>query len=221
MYISTGMCITRESERDKEREQIYCCRGMVLSSCCRAAGQFVSVRGENRFLGLFGRLFVAEAHISSAFFLFQALGAWHFGWSTSYHLPPDLCSLGLPLDACAMRHAPSEGITPEALKRAHEWIEVREDLLSRVKSLDPKVDANDRNIRPMYAHLLLALRRATIALIRIIADGQAAVGDGKTAGEDFDRGCFLWRGTNYLAKIWYGEVLHLHLFLDTAILHEK
>ncbi|CBJ26989.1 hypothetical protein Esi_0051_0085 [Ectocarpus siliculosus] len=87
--------------------------------------------------------------------------------------------------------------TPEAFQRVHDWIEVREDLLARVASLDPKLDANQKNIRPMYAHLLLALRRATVTLIRLIADGQD-VGDGKDV---YDKGCFMWKGTNYLAKI--------------------
>lgn len=105
-----------------------------------------------------------------------------------------------------MGHRLAEGMAPETLKRVQEWIEVREDLLSRVKSLDPKLDANNRNIRPMYSHLLLALRRATITIIRMIADGQA-VGDGRNAGADDDRGFFLWRGTNYLGKIWYSHVL--------------
>lgn len=90
--------------------------------------------------------------------------------------------------------------TPEAFQRVQDWIEVREDLLARVASLDPKLDANRKNIRPMYAHLLLALRRATVTLIRLIADGQG-VGDGKNVN---DIGCFMWKGTNYLAKIWYG-----------------
>ncbi|CAM9300058.1 unnamed protein product [Ectocarpus sp. 6 AP-2014] len=87
--------------------------------------------------------------------------------------------------------------TPEAFQRVHDWIEVREDLLARVASLDPKLDANQKNIRPMYAHLLLALRRATVTLIRLIADGQD-VGDGKDV---YDKGCFVWKDTNYLAKI--------------------
>ncbi|CAM9977036.1 unnamed protein product [Ectocarpus sp. 12 AP-2014] len=87
--------------------------------------------------------------------------------------------------------------TPEAFQRVHDWIEVREDLLARVASLDPKLDANQKNIRPMYAHLLLALRRATVTLIRLIADGQD-FGDGKSM---YDKGCFMWKGTNYLSKI--------------------
>ncbi|CAM9200275.1 unnamed protein product [Ectocarpus sp. 4 AP-2014] len=87
--------------------------------------------------------------------------------------------------------------TPEAFQRVHDWIEVREDLLARVASLDPKLDANQNNIRPMYAHLLLALKRATVTLIRLIADGQD-VGDGTNV---YDKGCFMWKGTNYLAKI--------------------
>lgn len=110
-----------------------------------------------------------------------------------------------------MGDALAEGMEPETLKRAHEWIEVREDLLSRIKSLDPKLDANDRNIRPMYAHLLFALRRATITLIRIITGGQA-IGDGRNTGVNDNRGFFMWRGTNYLAKIWYSQVLQLTNF---------
>ncbi|CAM9845896.1 unnamed protein product [Ectocarpus fasciculatus] len=87
--------------------------------------------------------------------------------------------------------------TPEAFQRVHDWIEVREDLLARVASLDPKLDASQTNIRPMYAHLLSALRRATVTVIRLIADGQG-IGDGKNVN---DKGCFMWKGTNYLAKI--------------------
>lgn len=97
-------------------------------------------------------------------------------------------------------------MTPEALKRAHDWIEVREELLARVSSLDPKRDANDRNIRPMYAHLLSALRRATITLIRVISEGHHFSEEDSAAAREGAQGCFMWRGTNYLAKIWYGTV---------------
>lgn len=91
-------------------------------------------------------------------------------------------------------------MAPEDTKRIHDWIDVREELLSRVASLDPKVDSKGRNLRPMYAHLLLALRRATVTLIRIISTGQAEYG--KRVEADDDRGFFEWRGQNYLAKIW-------------------
>ncbi len=91
---------------------------------------------------------------------------------------------------------------PEVTKRVHDWIDVREELLSRVASLDPKVDSKGRNIRPMYAHLLLALRRATVTLIRIIASGQQQDDYGKREEADDARGFFEWRGQNYLAKIW-------------------
>lgn len=93
-------------------------------------------------------------------------------------------------------------MSPEAHQRAYDWIDVREDLLSRVASLDPKVDSKNRNIRPMYSHLLQALRRATITLIRIIAGGQD-IEDGKMPDTNDCRGCFMWKGINYLAKIWY------------------
>lgn len=92
-------------------------------------------------------------------------------------------------------------MSPETRQRAYDWIDVREDLLARVSSLDPKVDSKDRNIRPMYSHLLIALRRATITLIRVIARVQD-VGDGEPTGADDGRGCFMWKGINYLAKIW-------------------
>lgn len=101
-----------------------------------------------------------------------------------------------------MNPVSAKGMSPEVIKRAHDWIDVREELLSRVASLDPKVDSKERNIRPMYAHLLLALRRATVTLIRIIASGQC-VEYGKSTDEDDDRGVFKWKGQNYLAKIWY------------------
>lgn len=105
-----------------------------------------------------------------------------------------------------LHHAPlsvlCKEMSPEARQRAYDWIGVREDLLSRVASLDPKVDSKDRNIRPMYSHLLLALRRATITLIRIISGGNIVDGKDLPAAEDC-RGCFMWKGINYLAKIWY------------------
>lgn len=91
-------------------------------------------------------------------------------------------------------------MAPEVIKRVHDWIDVREELLSRITSLDPKVDSKERNIRPMYAHLLLALRRATVTLIRIIASTKADCG--KREEENDDRGFFEWKGQNYLAKIW-------------------
>lgn len=191
-----------------------CIYRYVLSSFVVHAGQYVSARhGENRLSGCSAGCSLRRRKIS---FAHGRLGLAWARWLIhvqNHHLTLDSCSLGLPLVICVMRQALAEGMIPDTLKRAHEWIEVREDLLSRVKSLDPKLDANDRNIRPMYAHLLLALRRATITLIRIIVDGQVAVGDGRSAaGEDVDGGCLMWRGTNYLAKIWYSQVLHLHLF---------
>lgn len=100
-------------------------------------------------------------------------------------------------------YALGSGMTPEALKRANNWIEVREDLLARVASLDPKLDANNKNIRPMYAHLLSALRRATVTLIQVISEGQAFRDEDGAAADKDAWGCFMWRGTNYLAKIWY------------------
>ncbi|CAM9981320.1 unnamed protein product [Scytosiphon promiscuus] len=92
-------------------------------------------------------------------------------------------------------------MTPEAIQRAYDWIEVREDLLARVSSLDPKRDANNKNIRPMYAHLLSALRRATITLIRVISEGCASTDQDDADAGRRAQGCFMWRGTNYLAKI--------------------
>ena len=114
-------------------------------------------------------------------------------------------------------------MSPEARQRAYDWIDVREDLLSRVASLDPKVDSKNRNIRPMYSHLLQALRRATITLIRLIAGGQDT-DDGKLPTTDDCRGCFMWKGTNYLAKIWcvdylVGRWTTIRLCVDRARLH--
>lgn len=98
---------------------------------------------------------------------------------------------------------------PETVQRANDWVEVREALLARVASLDP-VQGRERNTRPLYAHLLVALRRATITLIRVmIADDVAGGGDRRDGsdqhGEENKEGrpCFMWMGVNYLAKIWY------------------
>lgn len=99
----------------------------------------------------------------------------------------------------------TNGMTPEETQKVHDWVEVREALLARVASLDPKL-ANNQNIRPMYAHLLVALRRATITIIRIVADregtedgrGAAVDGDGQTE----ENACFGWMGLNYFTKIW-------------------
>lgn len=125
----------------------------------------------------------------------------------SRHLiPPRLIWHAVFQSLQQLHHAPLSAackeMSPEALRKAYDWIDVREDLLSRVASLDPKVDSNDKNIRPMYSHLLLALRRATITLIRIIAGGKD-VEDGEFPAADDRRGCFMWKGINYLAKIWY------------------
>lgn len=92
-------------------------------------------------------------------------------------------------------------MTPERFQRIIDWIRVREALLGRLASLDPK-QAKDKNIRPMYAHVLVALRRATVTLVRIIADDARTsdIDDGR--GNRGGRSCFTWKGINYLAKIW-------------------
>lgn len=109
-------------------------------------------------------------------------------------------------------------MTPETVQRVDDWVEVREALLARVASLDPKQAKKERNINIWlsYAHLLVALRRATITLIRMLVD-DAAAGDRRYAeevpasehkGERRREGllspyCFTWMGMNYLTKIWY------------------
>lgn len=101
-------------------------------------------------------------------------------------------------------------MTPEAIKRVHDWIDVREALLARVASVDPKL-VKERNIRPMYAHLLVALRRATITLVRMITEGQdagireatsEATGPGENGTPSTKGPYFMWKGMNYLIKIW-------------------
>lgn len=98
---------------------------------------------------------------------------------------------------------------PETVQRANDWVEVREALLARVASLDPE-QARERNIRPLYAHLLVALRRATITLIRVMIADDIAGGGGRRDASDQhgeeneeDCPCFMWMGVNYLTKIWY------------------
>lgn len=88
---------------------------------------------------------------------------------------------------------------PETIQRVHDWIEVRESLLGRVESLDPTQVWN-RSVRPMYAHLLVALRRATITLVRLIAAEDESEGGQLLSAEETPR--FIWNGVNYLAKIW-------------------
>lgn len=90
---------------------------------------------------------------------------------------------------------------PGTKQRAYDWIEVRESLLRRVESLDPKLVSN-RNIRRMYSHLLVALRRATITLVRLVVP-QDENGGGVLAVDGGDEPpCIMWNGVNYLSKIW-------------------
>ncbi|CAM9240597.1 unnamed protein product [Hapterophycus canaliculatus] len=73
----------------------------------------------------------------------------------------------------------------------------------------------------MYAHLLTALRRATITLIRVLSEGGYFIDEDEATADKGARGCLMWRGTNYLAKIcrdtaFLGEVDELQRYFGVT-----